>query len=188
MREDIERGLELLQQRKLKEAKDIFEEILLDDPSDVEALCNIGIAFTELGENEKARKALSYCLKIDERNPDALEAMGCAFLRMDEYTEAKKYLEKALDLSAENASVLRNLGVLYSKMGEAERCYACLQKSALIDPDDYLTQYALASAHAYFRRYAESRTILERLVINDEAPEDIRSLAEEDLKRLEKLV
>lgn len=188
MKQELQRGLELLQSRKLKEAVEVFEAVLYEDPSDTDALCNIGIAFTELGENDKAVKALTYCLKLDPDSSDALEAMGCAYLRLERFTEARTFLERALARSPDNPSVLRNLGVLYSKTGDADRCYSCLKRSSEINPHDFLTQYALASAHAYFRKYDESRSILERLVVNSDTPEDIRTLAEADLRRLEKLV
>ncbi len=186
MTSDVDRGVELLQAERFDEAKAVFESILVEDPSNPEALCNIGITFTEMGENDKAIKALSFYIKLDDRNPDAFEAMGCAYLRKGSYDSAKVNLERAIELNPRHASALRNLGVLYSLINDGENSYRCLLRSAEINPDDYLTQYALSAAHAFYHHFDKAKSILRKLLVSD-IPDNIRRLAENDLERLDTL-
>ena len=56
-----------------KEAIKINSEILGETPEDVEALCRLARAYTELGKISKAREATKKALEIDPVNPIALK-------------------------------------------------------------------------------------------------------------------
>ncbi len=45
-------------------AKDILEDLLLDDPRDSDALYNLGMCFSEIGDPEKALKPLAMCIEV----------------------------------------------------------------------------------------------------------------------------
>lgn len=58
-------------ERRWKEAVELNQTILKDNPEDVEALCRLGRAFTELSKTPKAIEAFKKVLKIDPLHPVA---------------------------------------------------------------------------------------------------------------------
>ena len=60
----VQKGLSLLQNGRYEEAKEVFLQVLYEDPKDPDALRNLGIAYTELGRNEEAEKTLYYYLDL----------------------------------------------------------------------------------------------------------------------------
>ncbi|MDA3940513.1 MAG: tetratricopeptide repeat protein [Spirochaetia bacterium] len=175
---------ELLVKGEYTETVDLLEGILCDEPDNKEALWRIGIAFTELNEQKKALKALDYYFKFDKNHPEAIEAYGCSHFKLGNYGLAKKHLERAAELNSMSSSIARNLGVTYNQLGEFEKSYDSMAKSYQLNPWDYRTIYALASAHIFYKRYAEAEELLKELLQMD-IPGDFKRLALEGRKKIE---
>ncbi|MEX2443533.1 MAG: tetratricopeptide repeat protein [Alkalispirochaeta sp.] len=184
VREQIAQSEELIRLGLFDDAIELLTEVLADDPDNLSALLNIGIAYTESGHNDSAIQALSYYVQHDEENDEAWEALGCAYLRRKEYATAEDHLQRARGLNSTNASVLRNLSVLFSETGRGRESYDTLTKAYELNPNDYLTTYALATAYRYLERPQEARTLLERLQTFDYLPTSIRHEAEKHLLEL----
>ncbi|MFW5696136.1 MAG: tetratricopeptide repeat protein [Alkalispirochaeta sp.] len=184
VREQIAQAEELIRTGLFDDAVALLTEVLADNPNNLAALLNIGIAYTESGRNDSAIQALSYYVQHDDENDEAWEALGCAYLRKKDYRAAEKHLEHARALNSQNASVLRNLSVLFSETGRGRKSYATLTKAYDLNPNDYLTTYALATAYRYLQRPEEARTLLERLQTFDFIPTAIRHEAEKHLLEL----
>ena len=166
------------------EAVAVLEEILTHEPDYTEALWRIGIAFTEMNEQEKAIKALDYFFEFDSNHSEALEAYGCSHFKLGNYGLARNYLERASELAPMSSSIARNLGVTYNQLGEFEKSYKIMEKSYNLNPWDYRTIYALASAHIFFRHYKEAEILLKEMLELD-IPGDFKRLAMEGRKKIE---
>ncbi len=182
--EQINKVDKLLVDGDYPEAVDILEGILFEEPDNTEALWRIGIAFTELNKQEKALKALDYFFKFDNNHPEAIEAYGCSHFKLGNYGLAKKYLERAAELNPTSSSIARNLGVTYNQLGEFKKSYHIMTKSYNLNPWDYRTIYALASAHIFYKRYAEAEELLKEMLQMD-IPGDFKRLALEGRKKIE---
>ena len=163
----------LMREGAFQKAKVLLSEILSDDPNDLRAICDIGIAYTETGENSKAIRALEHYIRNDETNPYAWEALGCAQFRTGELETARQSLVRALDLLPENPSALRNLGILNVMEDRHDAGLELLQRSMRLCPGDYRTLYALNYAFRDSHRREERTRILDRL-IELELPDDLR--------------
>jgi tetratricopeptide (TPR) repeat protein len=175
---------ELLLDGDYKEAIENLQKILYEEPDNTEAIWRIGIAFTELNEQEKAIKALDYFFKFEKNHPEAIEAYGCSHFKLGNYGLAKKYLEKAAELNPESSSIARNLGVTYNQLGKFQKSYEIMTKSYELNPWDYRTIYALASAHIFYKRYSEAEKLLKEMLQMD-IPGDFKRLALEGRKKIE---
>ncbi|MCK5199963.1 MAG: tetratricopeptide repeat protein [Spirochaetales bacterium] len=165
-------------------AVNILEEILCEEPDHKEAIWRIGIAFTEMNEQKKALKALDYFFEFDSNHSEALEAYGCSHFKLGNYGLARTYLERASELAPMSSSIARNLGVTYNQLGEFEKSYEIMEKSYNLNPWDYRTIYALASAHIFFKHYKEAESLLEEMLEMD-IPGDFKLLALEGRKKIE---
>ena len=182
--EQINKVDELLRDGDYVESVKILEEILTREPDYTEALWRIGIAFTEMDEQKKALKALEYFFEFDNNHSEALEAYGCSHFKLGNYGLARTYLEKALKLDPESSSIARNLGVTYNQLGKFEKSYKIMAKSYNLNPWDYRTIYALASAHIFFLHYKEAEDLFKEMLELD-IPEDFKRLAMEGRKKIE---
>ena len=162
-----------MQSGKYEKAKEILEQILAHNPDDIEAICNIGIAYTETGENIKAIKALEFYTGRISDNPRAWEALGCAYFRRKDYAAAYRYFREAQKLAPENPSVLRNMGVLFGVKGERDMGYDMLKRALKMSPYDYRTLYALSYVHKEFGNREEAKESME-LLLDLDIPEEIR--------------
>ena len=71
----VDHAEQLMRKGAFQKAKIILSEIISDDPEDLRAICDIGIAYTETGENQKAIRALEHYVLNDSGNPYAWEAL-----------------------------------------------------------------------------------------------------------------
>lgn len=182
--EQINKVDELLHDGDYIRAVSILEEILIEEPDYMEALWRIGIAFTEMNEQKKALKALDYFFEFDSNHSEALEAYGCSHFKLGNYGLARTYLEKASKLAPDSSSIARNLGVTYNQLGEFKKSYKIMEKSYNLNPWDYRTIYALASAHIFFKHYKEAEILLKEMLALD-IPGDFKRLALEGRKKIE---
>ena len=160
----LEHAEHLMREGSFQEAKQLLFQIICENPEDLRAICDIGIAFTETGENQKAIKALKHYIKNDTNNPYAWEALGCAQFRIRQIKQARSSLMKALKLMPENASVLRNLGILENNQGNHKESLRQLQHSIKLSPRDYRSLYALNFTFRDLKEKEKRLKILERLL------------------------
>lgn len=183
MRRELQQAESLLRSERYQDVVELSQALLIEDPQDLDALATIGIAFTEMGEHEKALKALNYHNTLSGQNADVHEAKGCALYRLGDYEKAEKSFRRALALEPNHASALRNTGVLLVQQGEHQEGYAMLERSFALNREDYRTLYALAYAETTVHRYKAAAARLHELLEKD-LPESFKKLAEMSLERL----
>jgi Flp pilus assembly protein TadD len=187
MEERIQRAQLLIMDNRYLDALEILTEILREEPDEREALRLAGTAWMESGEAGKAVKALDYYRKRWGDDARALEALGCSHFKLGNYGLSREILEEAERLDDRNPSIERNLGVVYHHLGEEGKSIRRLEQSNELGPDDYRTMYALAMAYMLAGRPAEAEPLLEG-VLKVPTPEEFRTLARVNLKRIHKQI
>ncbi len=179
----FQKAMNFIDQGRLQEAKGIFEELLMDDPKNADALYNLGMCFTELGDLGKALKALEQCIKYKPDFSNAYVALGFAYSKMMDSENAKKYFLEALKIDANNSFALRNLGGLFGEAGEIEKSLYYLEKAYQIDPSDPNTVYGLGYAYQKVKDYEKADKYYKQ-VLKMDAPGEIKSLAQDGLREI----
>ena len=169
----IARSERLILSGQHDEAIRLLTKVLSDDPLNLPALLNIGIAYTEKGDHEAAIEVLENYVAQDPDNDGAFEALGCAYLRTGHYPEAEASLEAALQINPQSASVLRNLSIVLNRTRRGARGFVLLEHAYELDPDDYLTTYALAITYRCVGRAEDARQLYMRLHSLENVPTDI---------------
>ena len=107
-------------------------------------LGNLGLAYADLGEVEKAigyhERALVIAREIGDRQGEgnALGNLGYAYARLGEVEKTIRFHEQALVISREigdrqsEGAVLGNLGLAYARLGEVEKAAALLRQAEAI--------------------------------------------------------
>jgi tetratricopeptide (TPR) repeat protein len=173
-------ALNFIQAGRLDEARIYLEELLKQNPEDVDLLYNLGMLYTDLGKPDMAIKLLKQCIKLSPRHANAYVALGFANMSSGDLKSAKEYTLEALKIAPDNPFVHRNLGGIFGKENDyLNACYH-LQKSYNINPHDPQTVYGLAFAYKSLNDLENAEKYFKAL-LDMRAPETLKELAREGL-------
>ena len=91
-------AVELLQQRDYASAIPLLESLLGTDPDDPVALYNLGMAYSDMGRLDEAKRSLGKLVRLQPDNPNAVVALGVAQVRSGDRKAAEETLQRAVDL------------------------------------------------------------------------------------------
>lgn len=137
-------ALALLSQRDIKEALPILEPLARQRRDEPEILYNLGIAYSELGEYDRAVMTLKQLLAIDPVHANGLVGLGVAYQRLGQSPQALEYLKKAVQVDPSNPYAQRNLGSVMASGGDLAGALAHLRKAHELAPDDPAAMFGLA--------------------------------------------
>jgi len=183
MIDKLQEAVDLAESGRLEEAKSAFEEVLLDDPRNAEALFNLGMCFTELGEPQRAITALSKSIDYNPEHSNSYVALGYAYDKLGDEEAAIKHLLLALSLDPDNPYAMRNLGGVFGKSGEMKEALSYLQKAYEINPSDAATVYGLAYCCQQLEDHQKADGYYRRILDMD-APLNIKELARDGLREI----
>ncbi|MGE4619367.1 MAG: tetratricopeptide repeat protein [Planctomycetota bacterium] len=132
----IERSRRLMLARRVEEAIEMWQGILVDDPDHAE--WNYQLAYVAVSANQ-AQLAITHFLKATKADPEMFKAFagfGAFLLNMGNEPAAEKSLRDALALDPDSIEVQSNLGVLLMSTGRSEEGLTFLQKVRDAQPDD----------------------------------------------------
>jgi len=174
--DDLSKAVGLAKKGQYREAADLFETLLADDPRNPVVLYNLGMCFTDLGEPEKAVAALTQSLKYASDEPNALTALGVAYGSLGRLDEAVQVLEEALRLEPDNPYALKNLGGVRGRMGQLEDSLTLLSRANSILPGDAATLFGLGLAHHQKGELATADAFYQQVLALD-GPEAVKEAA-----------
>ena len=139
---DIYKGLGAvyLQQKKIKQAEDIFKRILNMSPVDPQAHFYLGNIYYDLKDYPSAEKELKSAVKLKPDYHEALNFLGYFYLEQNKnIDQAGLMIKQALVFEPENAAYLDSLGWFYYKKGKPKEALSYLERAAsfLTDPVIY---------------------------------------------------
>lgn len=138
---------EYLKRKELDKARVLLEELLQEEPKHTDALYNLGMVYTELGNPQKAIKTLLELVELGNDSSNVYVALGYAYSRMGNQNKAKELFLSALELEPDNPYALRNLGGLYGKEADYDRAIKHLEKAFELNPGDANTAYGLGMCY-----------------------------------------
>ncbi len=163
----------LHQKGALREAANIYRDILKDKGEDGEVLNLLGALLLEAGLHDQAQDILQRALVVGGANSSVLHNYGLALHKGGRWPEAVRALRNAGDADPGNAAiwfVLANLLVVMSRFPEAEEAFeACLRAEG--DHLDCLINYGASCRNQGKLREAEE-LFLRALALS---PEDVRA-------------
>jgi Tfp pilus assembly protein PilF len=123
-----------------------FEKAIAIAPKFVEARLKLGTAYMDLGEWDKAEKALSATVAEEPRAFNALFALGEVYLRENKLAEAESSIVKGLAIQSQSDLGHFNLARVYWEKARAikdvaqarptlEKCYAEVKHALTLNPD-----------------------------------------------------
>jgi tetratricopeptide (TPR) repeat protein len=127
------KALENHEKNNLKDAEELYNQVLKIDHNHINALNNLGIVFQSLNESKKAINYFQKVIKIMPSFADAHKNLGIVFQSLNELKKAKKCYEKAIEINPNNEHTHYNLGLIFKAFGELEKAKNCFQKTIKIN-------------------------------------------------------
>jgi len=125
-------------------AENEFRKILVVEPQNVYALCNLGVAQLRLGKNEEAAETLFRAQAYNFNLEFPHYVRGVALLRQSRLDDAAEELEDALKINDQNAAAWHTLGLISIKRGQREMAKQHFLKAVSIDANCAEAHYNLA--------------------------------------------
>lgn len=160
---------------KLFEAKDYqgaiakYEELLAAQPTLYQVNYNIGSAYREMGDLEKATSYFQKVLDQDATNTAALVAMGDALVSLGKLDEAVPFFEKAIGQTTDEV-IPFNVAEIYFNQGNADKAIEYYKLASERKPDWPEPYVKLGFAYLNKGDFASARASLEKAV--EVAPPD----------------
>lgn len=179
----FKKALQLLEERKFPEARQLLELLLSENPNDPDIQYNLGMLCTEMGELARAIDLLTKCSLSRPDFANVFVALGFATFQKGEYTAAKAHLVHALKLEPDNPYAHRNLGGVYGKQGNYTEAILHLKRAYELNPDDVHAAYGLGHSYLEAGEPDKADDYLKK-VIEMGAPVHLVNLAKDDRTRI----
>ena len=119
------------------EGMNSFKKALKIKPDYVEVYNNMGIAFKDQGDQEKAIKSFKQVIKINPNFYEAYNNMGIALKDQGDQEKAMKSFKQAIKIKPDFYEAHNNMGIVLKEQGDQEKAIKSFKKAIEIKPDFY---------------------------------------------------
>ena len=144
--ERLTTALNYHQQGDLKQAKRLYEEILLGDVNNVSALHLSGILAGQEGDYARAQTYIERALILEPNVPSFHNNLANALKHQGRVGDAIFHYKKALELEPGNAPANNNLGILHYQNQQYPEAISSYEAALRIKPDYMDAHYHLGMA------------------------------------------
>lgn len=136
----------LLRDGKTQEALALLRRLIAGNPKLFPAYSLLGVAYTQLGQLEEARRYFEKAVQLAPRSPQARNNLGANYLALRRPAEAKRQFESVLASDPTNLTAWVNLAQSYTQLGDSPKALVALNRAQQLAPEDLEVQFALAEA------------------------------------------
>jgi protein O-GlcNAc transferase len=174
---DLERAVAFHKSGKLKQAFQLYQKVLDQEPNEADALHLIGVVVNQLGNPSKAFNYISKAVTINKTDPIYYNSLGGILKALGKFKQAIHCYEKSISLSPGYAESHYNLGIIYHALGKPWDAIEKYRYAVRINPSLANAWNNLGAALNEIGKYNEARECcLKALRIKPEYPEALNNL------------
>jgi Flp pilus assembly protein TadD len=132
------------QQGNYKAAEKQYQQILTEDPNNLDALSNLGVVYVRSGNLRSAESTLEKAVAIAPDNDSLLTTLGVVQYRQSKFDEAIVQLTKAIAINPKSATAHNYLGIAASQKGRQKEAEKEILQALASNPDDADAHFNLA--------------------------------------------
>jgi len=117
-----------------KDGISLWSDVAKKSPYMLRPHLNLGVAYMESGEAEKAIEQYNKALDIDSEYAEAYNNRGVAYLRMEKYEEALDDFNQAIRLNPTYLNAFHSRGALFNKLRMFDLALADYNKAIELNP------------------------------------------------------
>jgi Flp pilus assembly protein TadD len=133
-----------VQQGKLQAAEKQYQQILVEDPNNVDALSNLGVVYVRSGNLRSAESTLTKAVAAAPDNDFLLTTLGVVQYRQSKFDDAIAELTKAIAINPKSATAHNYLGIAASQKGRQKEAEKEILQALANNPDDADAHFNLA--------------------------------------------
>lgn len=115
--------------RLLSQARQVYQEVLAQDPKNIEALVGLGEMYKVTGETDRLNEVLTRASKLHPGNPKVWSWVAVQYSQAKNWDAACDAYARAVRLDPENRQYRIHMGFTLARAGRYEEGYECLSKS-----------------------------------------------------------
>ncbi|MBY4594191.1 tetratricopeptide repeat protein [bacterium BD-1] len=143
-----------IQTRQSEKGEQILRGILQSNPSDVDALANLGYLMLEAKRNQEALEWLDRAIQIQPRHAGLHLNRGVTLAALDRPDEAIQSYERSLNLEPRDAQTHFALGQLLQGQQDFQRAFASYQRALALNPGHPEALSNLLFTHHYVEDFS----------------------------------
>lgn len=160
------------QEKEYGKSARIYERMLEIDPYRSEAWFNLGQAWFNLEDYNRAVDAYEYALATHSQDLLAMMQLAHALFQAGRYLEAAKAYEEYMEVEGKSDYVMVFLGESYEKAGKLDEAISCYETAYRLNPSSMDACTGIAICLMERKSFQESLSWFDKaLKINDEDPE-----------------
>lgn len=173
----------LYNEAKFAEAIDVYQEIIRNNPQDIEPYLNLICLYKDLAEYERAIELINQAM--EHFDDVRLELFLGRILCLDgKSKQAILHMERLLSSGAKGYYLLLYLGFCHEDIGEFAEAESCYLNTIKLNPDSTLAYFRLGGIYYQNQRYGEAAEVYQKILSLDPSIPGVRMrLAECFLKQ-----
>jgi tetratricopeptide (TPR) repeat protein len=128
------KATKLHEQGKIREAKLAYEDFLIQNPDNAQAIHLLGIACYQLGELDRAYTLISHAINLQPDNAAFYCNRGLVLQQLGRPSEALTDYQQSAFLDSENAATHNNQGNALQDLHRYEDAISCYEKAITLNP------------------------------------------------------
>ena len=134
VKEKLEEAIALHQDGQVRQAEQIYQQILRINSQDAEALHLLGVVALQAKKYEVAVKLITQATKVDSEQSSFFNNLSVALIKQGKLEEAVQACQQAIKLKPNDAETHYNLGIALQKLDKLEQALTVYQKAIKIQP------------------------------------------------------
>ncbi len=119
-----------------------LEEVVNNNPDNLEALLKLGHMLNDNGFNERAIEKYKEYLNKDPQNIDVIVDMGVCYFELKNFEKSINVIKNALEIEPEHQIANFNLGIVYFASGKKSEAKKMWKKTNELDPNSSIGKKA----------------------------------------------
>lgn len=156
----------------LSEAHDLFQHCLSIDPTNADALYELGYLQFYLGQDSLGTAMLRRAADLAHHNPQYMQALAAVYLAQNQYDEAIPIIERLAQLQTRRSDVLYQLVELYKANGRTDEALSALDRIELLEGRTLQTSLQKYALYIDKNQREQAFNVLEDM--QRESPYDLR--------------
>ena len=148
MSEKIEKAMSLFKEGKYKEAIDAFSSVLETEPDNADVYNNMGVAYSCVGDTERAEKAYIRAIELDPELAQAYINLSDLYYKAGDLASAVGTLQRGSYELEDNLAIAHLLARVYIEDQRWDDAIEELERVLDGEPENYDAYYDLG--HVYF--------------------------------------
>jgi Tfp pilus assembly protein PilF len=164
-RKSFTKGMDAFQHHDYQKALDLFEKAVAAYPQYDAAYDNLGVAYMQLKQTDKARQAFEHAVQLNDKNADAERNYARILIGSKEYPLAIDILKKSLMVDPQNPSALTMVSIAQFQTHDFDGALQSALKVHQVPHQGYALAHFVAGRsyevkHQYPQATAEYETYL----------------------------